>query len=74
MSDDELFDLYLTENETILTSLRKIYNKGKVDGRAEVIEECIETLKTSYPLVDDNDILYGFGCAIHRLEQLKENK
>ena len=42
--------------------------------RAEVIDECITTLKDSYPLVDDNDILYGFGCAIHRLEQLKEQK
>lgn len=43
-------------------------------GKADAIEECITTLKDSYPLVDDTDILYGFGCAIHRLEQLKEQK
>ena len=34
MSDDELFDMYLKENETIITSLRAIYNKGNADGRS----------------------------------------
>lgn len=32
MTDDELFDLYMTENETVIASLRKIYNKGKEDA------------------------------------------
>lgn len=54
--------------QIIIDSLLKLVEST----RAEVIEECILTLKASYPLVDDNDILYGFGCAIHRLEQLKE--
>lgn len=36
MSDDELFDLYLTENETIITSLRAIYNKGYEQGSTDM--------------------------------------
>lgn len=41
--------------------------------RNDVIEECIEILRESYPIIDNEDILYGFSCAIHRMEQLKEN-
>lgn len=56
--------------------ISSLYDLEELDNiigsiRTEVIGECITTLKDSYPLVDDNDILYGFGCAIHRLEQLK---
>lgn len=38
MSDDELFDMYLTEDEPILTSLRKIYNQGRADELAKIKE------------------------------------
>lgn len=53
MSDDELFDLYLTENETIITSLRAIYNKGYERGgkhmeevKQFVIDELLDQIKT----------------------------
>lgn len=38
MSDDELFDMYLEEDEPILTSLRKIYNQGRTDELAKIKE------------------------------------
>ena len=39
--------------------------------RAEVIDECVEILRESFPITDNVDILYGFSCAIQRFEQLK---
>lgn len=48
------------------------YNEGLKDGKADAIYECINILNDSIPLVDNMDIIFGFKCAIERLEQLKE--
>lgn len=50
------------------------FNDGYEKGRTDAIEECIEILRESYPIIDNEDILYGFSCAIYRMEQLKEQK
>lgn len=42
--------------------------------REDVIDECIDTLNNSIPLVNNTDIVFGFKCAVERLEQLKEKK
>lgn len=65
ISDDELFDLYLKENATILTSLRECYEQGRTDA----IDECIEIL--------EHDCFVSGTASkvlIHHLEQLKEQK
>lgn len=41
--------------------------------RTDDIEECIDILNNSIPLVDNKDIVFGFKCAVERLEQLKEH-
>lgn len=48
--------------------------EGIKEGRADAIDECVDILNDSIPLVDNMDIIFGFKCAIERLEQLKENK
>lgn len=58
---------------------KKIYSANQVIHIEEnaynvAINECIDTLKGSVPLVDNMSIIYGFRCAIERLEQLKESK
>lgn len=67
--------------------IEEAYNRGRADAKREtygltikrayiekqkVIDECINILNDSIPLVDNMDIIYGFKCAIERLEQLKE--
>lgn len=42
--------------------------------RAEVIGECVDILNDSFPMVDNMDIVFGFKCAVERLEQLKEQE
>lgn len=67
MSDDELFDLYLQENTTIIASLRAIYEKGKAAGRTDAIDECIKKLAESEDTMLSDRQYYT-------LEQLKEQK
>lgn len=40
--------------------------------RAEAIDKVIQALTDSIPLVENQDIIYGFTCATQRIEQLKE--
>ncbi len=40
--------------------------------RRQTIEECIKTLEESYPYSDESYLIYGFKCAVTRLEQMKE--
>lgn len=48
------------------------YEQGYEQGRAEVVDEVIKALNGSMPLVENQDIICGFTCAIERIEQLKE--
>lgn len=47
---------------------------GYDKGRTEAIAKCVEILRDSFPITDNEDILYGLSCAIYSIEQLKENK
>lgn len=71
MSDDELFDLYMQDNKTILSSLRKIYNKG----RAEAIKEYNISLKEHWIEEDDLSLSDEFFKYVDKVaNQLKESK
>ena len=50
------------------------WERGYKKGRADAIDECVDILNDSFPLVDNMDIVFGFKCAVERLEQLKEHK
>lgn len=47
--------------------------KVVADERKKTIEEVKDILCDSVPLTESSDIVYGFCCAIQRLEQLKGN-
>lgn len=46
----------------------------RADERTKTIEECVDILNDSFPLIANMDIVFGFKCAVERLEQLKEQK
>ena len=40
----------------------------------QTIDECIDILNDSFPFIANMDIVFGYKCAVERLEQLKEQK
>ena len=64
------FDGYVNPISVVQKLAEECYDQG----RADAIDECIDVLNNSIPLVDNMDVIFGFKCAVERLEQLKEQK
>lgn len=66
--------VYASNKAEATKRFNEAMRKHDLKVNTDAIDECIDILNCSFPLVENEDIVFGFKCAVERLEKLKESK